>query len=89
MVTPVNGIQRQKPVLPIKERTYYDIYPSTNQDYAIKGIFVPPAKKPTSQPILENKKRISSMLHIVQNNRNDAQKEKKQSGYQTLIHNNR
>ena len=46
---------KKTPDLSNGERTYYDIYPNKDESDAIKGIFVPPAQKPTSQPpILSN-----------------------------------
>ena len=77
--------QVKKPVSTTNKRNYYDIYHYKDQDYAIKGIYVPPAQKPTSQPILNNQD-VSSILNIVHKNRDDAQKDTRetlQSNYQT------
>ena len=75
----------KKPVSTTNKRNYYDIYPYKDQDYAIKGIYVPPAQKPTSQPILNNQD-MSSILSILHKDRDDTQKdttETLQSNYQT------
>ena len=56
-----------------KQPTYFDIYPNKDQNYAIKGIYVPPAQKPTSQPILGSEK-ISPGLHMVQQKNSEKQK---------------
>ena len=77
--------QVKKPVSTNNKRNYYDIYHYKDQDYAIKGIYVPPAQKPTSQPILNNQD-MSSILNIVHKNRDDKQKDTRetlQSDYQS------
>ena len=77
--------QVKKPVSTTNKRNYYDIYHYKDQDYAIKGIYVPPAQKPTSQPILNNQD-MSSILNIVHKNRDDKQKDTRetlQSDYQS------
>ena len=77
--------QVKKPVSTTNKRNYYDIYHYKDQDYAIKGIYVPPAQKPTSQPILNNQD-VSSILNIVHKNRDDTQKDTRetlQANYQT------
>ena len=56
-----------------KQPTYFDIYPNKDQNYAIKGIYVPPAQKPTSQPIIGSEK-ISPVLHMVQQKNSEKQK---------------
>ena len=77
--------QVKKPVSTNNKRNYYDIYHYKDQDYAIKGIYVPPAQTPTSQPILNNQD-MSSILNIVHKNRDDKQKDTRetlQSDYQS------
>ena len=74
-----------------KQRTYFDIYPNKDENYAIKGIYVPPAQKPTSQPILGSEK-ISPVLHVVQQRNRDKQKKhqpKTETNHETLTQKNR
>ena len=82
-LTPLPSLQfKKKPDSFNGKRTYYDIYPYKDESYAIKGIFVPPAQKPTSQPILSNNA-ITSIQQILQKNlagqRNKKQKEQLKS----------
>ena len=66
-----------------KQPTYFDIYPNKDENYAIKGIYVPPAQKPTSQPILGSEK-ISPVLHIVQQKKQKKHQPKTETNQETL-----